>query len=259
MGKVAEAFIDISNIERFAEKDSLAHRLDPRCKILLTAAFTITVVSFDRYEFIALLPLSAFPLFMFILAEIPLVYLLKKLLVVSIFALMVGIFNPFLDRETMLYINGMAISGGWISFFSIMLRFFLTAGVALLLLMTTGMYDISKALEKLGVPKVFVMQLFFLCRYLVVLTDETSRLVKARDARSFGNKGLGFTVLNNLLSSLLMRSIDRAERIYTAMRCRGFDGSIRTVNSLDWKLSDSLFLMIWLMLFAYFRLVGFNF
>lgn len=257
MGKVAEALIDISNIERFAGKKSLVHQLDPRCKILLTFVFAITVVSFDRYEVVALLPMFAFPLFILILAEIPTLYLLKKLFVVSLFAFMVGILNPVLDREIMCYFHGIPISGGWLSFISIMLRFFLTAGTALLLLMTTGMYDISKGLEKLKVPKVFVMQLFFLCRYLFVLTDEVARLVKARDARSFGRKGSSLRVFNNLLSSLLMRSIDRSERIYTAMRCRGFDGSIRTINLLKWKLQDSLFLGVWLLLFAYFRLVGF--
>lgn len=257
MGKIATALIDISNMEKFAGKAYLIQKLDPRCKILLTLVFTITVVSFNRYEVIVLLPFFAFPVFLIVLADIPLMYLLRKLFIVSIFALMVGIANPFLDRETMFYIQGIPISGGWVSFCSIMLRFYLTAGVALLLLMTTGMYDISKGLEKLGVPKVFVMQLFFLCRYLFVLTDEASRLIKARDARSFGKRGIGIRVLGHLLSTLLMRSIDRAERIYIAMRCRGFDGSIRTINSRNWSLDDSLFFVIWLLLFTYFRLVGF--
>ena len=245
-------------MERLAGNDTIIHRLDPRCKILLTLLFTVTVVSFDRYTVVALLPFFAYPLFLLILAEIPVMYLLRKLIFVSFFALMLGIANPILDRDILVHIGSLEVSGGWVSFTSIMVRFTLTAGVALLLLTTTGMYKISKGLQKLGVPQVFVMQLFFLCRYLFVLTDEASRLVKARAARSFGRKGLGVSVFNNLLSTLFMRSIDRAERIYIAMRCRGFDGSIRTIGKMQWSQTDTLFMIIWILLFVFFRFVGFE-
>jgi cobalt/nickel transport system permease protein len=257
MGKIAETFIDISDMEKLAGKDTFVHRLDPRCKILLTLFFTVTVVSFNRYEVVALLPFFAYPIFLLILAEIPVMYLSRKLLFVSFFALMLGIANPILDREILVHIGSWQISGGWVSFTSIMIRFSLTAGVALLLLTTTGMYNISKGLQKLGVPQVFVMQLFFLCRYLFVLTDETSRLVRARSARSFGKKGLGISVFNNMLSTLFMRSIDRAERIYIAMKCRGFDGAIRTTEKMQWSLTDTLFMLIWVLLFIFLRFIGF--
>lgn len=258
MGKIFEAFIDIGDIEKLAGNNTLVHRLDPRCKILLTLLFTIMVVSFDRYEVAALIPFFAYPVFLVILAEISVVYLGRKLLFVSFFALMLGIANPILDREILLHIGSLQISGGWVSFTSIMIRFTLTAGVALLLLTTTGMYDISKGLQKLGVPKIFVIQLFFLCRYLFVLTDEALRLVRAREIRSFGKKGLGISVFNNLISTLFMRSVDRAERIYTAMRCRGFDGSIRTADKMKWRQTDTLFMLIWVLLFIFFRFIGFS-
>lgn len=253
MGKIADAFIDISDMERLAGNDTIIHRLDPRCKIMLTLLFTATVISFDRYEVAALMPFFAFPIFILILAEIPLMYLFKKLLFVSFFALMLGIANPILDRKVLMIIGSWEIPGGWVSFCSIMIRFTLTAGAALLLLTTTGMYNISRGLQRLGVPQIFVMQLFFLCRYLFVLTDEASRLARARAARSFGRKGLGISVFNNMISTLFMRSVDRAERIYIAMRCRGFDGSIRTMGKLHWTQTDSLFMLIWGLLFIFFR------
>ncbi len=205
MSKLSEIFIDISDMEKMAGRSSLVHRLDPRCKLLVTLLFTITVVSFNRYDLMALIPCFTYPLFLLIAAEIPFTYLMKKLVLASIFALMLGIVNPFFDRETMLYLGSVPISGGWVSFISIMLRFALTASAALLLLTTTGMYNISRGLEKLGVPQVFVMQLFFLSRYLFLLTDEASRLVRARAARSFGQRGLGLNSLSHLLSTLFMR------------------------------------------------------
>ena len=254
MGKIADILIDISNMEKFAGNDTFIHTVDPRCKIIITLLFGITVISFNRYETLALIPLFAFPLFILINSNIPFSYLMKKILFVSIFAFTVAIANPFIETETAVHIGNVPISMGWLSFLSIMLRFCLTASAALLLLLTTGMYDISKGLDKLGVPHVFTMQLFFLCRYIFSLTEETSKMEQARAARSFGNKGGGIKVFNNIVSSLFIRSVDRAERVYTAMRCRGFDGSVRTVHKMRWKYSDSLFLLLWILFFALCRM-----
>ena len=254
MGKTAEILIDITNMEKFADNDTFIHTLDPRCKIILTLFFTISVISFNRYETVALLPFLSFPLFLTISAEIPLSYLIKKIAVVSIFALCVAIANPLMDTQTAITAGSINISNGWLSFTSIMLRFFLTAATALLLLITTGMYNITKGMEKLGVPHIFTMQLFFLSRYIFSLTEEVTKMERARAARSFGKKGVTFKVFTNILSSLFIRSIERAEHVYTAMKCRGFEGSIKTVKKIRWKLTDTLFLTIWTMLFIIFRL-----
>jgi len=56
-----------------------------------------------------------------------------------------------------------------VSFLSIMLRFTLTVASALLLVATTGFNGVCLALDTLGAPKAFVVQLFFLYRYLFVL------------------------------------------------------------------------------------------
>ena len=250
MGKIADTLIDLSNMEKFVGEDTFIHNIDPRCKTVLTILFTITVISFGRYETVMLLPLFAFPLFIIINSEIPVMYLTKKILFVSPFAFSIAIVNPFIEHQTVTYIGSIPISGGWLSFTSIMLRFFLTSGVALLLLLTTGMYDISKALEKLGVPRIFTMQLFFLCRYIFSLTEDASRIERARAARSFGNKGKGVKVFNHIISSLFVRSLERAERVYAAMRCRGFDGSVKTLHQMSWKKSDTLFLLLWTLFFV---------
>ena len=51
----------------------------------------------------------------------------KKVLIVSPFALLIGIFNPLLDTRTAIVIAGVPLSAGLLSFFSILLKFGLTA------------------------------------------------------------------------------------------------------------------------------------
>lgn len=166
----------------------------------------------------------------FSLGDIPVWFILKKVLVVSVFAVFIGIFNPLFDTQVMIDLFGIPVSGGWVSFFSILLKFFLTMCSALLLISTTSFPGICHALKKLGVPEIFISQLLFLYRYLFVLIEETLRMVRARDLRAFGKRGKGMDVFINLIGTVFMRTIERADRIYHAMLSRGFSGTIYYVK-----------------------------
>jgi cobalt/nickel transport system permease protein len=63
----------------------------------------------------------------------------------------------------------------------------------------------------------------FLYRYLTVLGEEAARMTAAREQRACG-RPLALAGFGALAGQLLLRSFDRAERIYRAMRARGFDG-----------------------------------
>ena len=163
MSRLETAFYDLGRLELLAEKNTRIHRLDPRVKVLTTLLFIIYVVSFNKYEIARLLPFFLFPSLLIGLAELPFGYLLRKIILVSPFVLCIGIFNPFLDKEIILQIGTLQISGGWLSLISILLRFILTVGAALLLIATTGFPAICMALEKLGAPKIFSVQLLIIC------------------------------------------------------------------------------------------------
>lgn len=232
MAKIDKNYFDIGYMDTLACQQTSIHRLDPRAKLITTLVFITTVVSFGKYEISALIPFFVYPVFLCTLGNVPPVYLLKKLILVSPFAVMIGIFNPFIDREILVKLGDMGLSGGWISFASIIIRFVLTVGAALILIAVTGFYSVCAALEKLGTPRVFVVQLMFLYRYLFVLVDEASRLVRARSLRALGDGGAGIKTYGSLVGHLLLRTIDRAQRIYLAMCCRGFDGKIRIMKPL---------------------------
>ena len=253
MNKATAALRELTGSNQYGTQSSFMHKLDPRCKIIATFVFIVSVVSSSKYTLLPLIPFFSFPLFIIIISEIPLLPLFRKLAVMSLFAIFVGAANPFLDREPLYTINNIHVSGGWVSFFSIIIKFILTGGAALLLLMTTGLYDLCLGLEKLRIPQIFVNQLLFLCRYLSLATEEGARLSTARNVRSFGRKGKGIKSYSSIISVLLMRSIDRAERIYAAMKCRGFSGSINRINPLKWHLKETLFLLIWSTVFILLR------
>ena len=245
MGRIDTAYFDIGSLDALAYRDSGIHRLDPRAKLVTTLVFIVTVVSFDKYAVSALIPFLLFPAALLVRADLPAGPVLKKLVIALPFALFIGIFNPFFDREILLRIGLFDISGGWVSFTSILLRFTLTVTAALTLIATTSFTGVCMALEKLGCPRVFALQLLFLYRYLFVLVEEATRLVRARALRSFHGRGRGLRVFGSLIGQLLLRSLERAQRIHLAMHCRGFDGEIRMLKPLQIGHREVLFTIGW--------------
>ncbi len=254
MANIGSSFFDISYLDTLSYQTTFIHQLDPRVKLLTTLFYIATVLSFGKYEVAALIPFVIYPIILIALGNLPAGYLLHKVLVAAPFAFFVGIFNPFLDRAALVQLGPLELSGGWVSFGSIMVRFFLTVSAALILIASTGFNPVCMALEKMGAPKSLAVQLLFLYRYLFVLTEEASRLARARSLRTFESRGLGFRVYSSMIGQLLLRTLDRAKRIHQAMRCRGFDGEIRIVRPLKISRADLGFLLGWCGLFILMRI-----
>jgi cobalt/nickel transport system permease protein len=166
---------------------------------------------------------------------------------------MAGIFNPVFDRTMMLQIGQLEISGGWISLLSLFIRSLLTIAAAFILVGTTGFTAVCQALERLGIPRIFAVQLLFLYRYIFVLADETGRASRARELRSCGKKGLGVVSFGSLVGHLLLRTWQRAERIHIAMLARGFVGRFHAHRQSRFGVSELCFLFGWVTLFIALR------
>jgi cobalt/nickel transport system permease protein len=254
MASIDGALLDFKRLDRLATGDTALHRLDPRAKVLATLVFIVSVVSFGRYELSALIPFFIFPAVVIGMGDLPAGYLARKVALVCPFALAVGIFNPVFDTAVQLQLGPLGISGGWISCASIVVRAALTVGAALVLVAVTGFPAICRAMEHLGMPNAFAVQLVFLYRYIFVLTEEGGRAAWARELRSFGNKGLGMGSYGSLLGTLLLRTWMRAERVHMAMLARGFTGAFQTRQQFRFGVPEFLYLAGWSALFITLRL-----
>ena len=246
--------LDIRHLDTLARGRTLVHRLDPRAKLLTTLCFLFMVVSVDKYAIAQLFPFLLYPVALVALGNLPVGYFFRKIAMVAPFAVLLGMFNPLLDRAVLLHLGPLAVSGGWLSFISLLLRFVLTVGTALVLIAITSFNGLCLALERLRVPRIFVVQLLFLYRYIFVLLDEARRMTRARTLRALAHRGPGLKTFGSLIGHLLLRATDRAERIHLAMRCRGFDGHIRLLTTPAFSSGDALFLVGWSSFFLLCRL-----
>ncbi len=238
-------WVEIGGMDELGRLDTPVHRLDARTKIITTLFFIIIVMSFPKHDISALTPFFLYPFALLAAGQIPFRHIFRKILVAAPFALVIGMFNPLLDRQTAITIGDCSISGGWLSFTSIILRFFLTVSAALTLIACTGMHQLGAGLERMGVPRVFVVQLLFLYRYLFVIAAEGSRMMRSLELRSAGQNSLRVRVYGSLVGHLLLRSMDRAERVYRAMAVRGFDGQLRVLRQTSLRWNDWAFIGGW--------------
>ena len=234
-------------LDPYRDRDSFVHRLDPRTKLVAACAYVVAV---------AVVPPGSWPsyavllsiVFVWLLASrVPWLHVLRRSLVVFPFVLMIAAFVPFFrDGE----VAGSLTRGGWqvsVTYEglhllrTIIVRAWLSVTALVLLSATTRMSEMLHAMEALRLPAVLVMVLSFMYRYLFVLVDEIMRLKVARDSRNFGCGGSRVwrvRVVGHMIGSLFIRSYERAERVYSAMVARGFDGRSRILRRLCFRSAD---------------------
>ena len=133
----------------------------------------------------------------------------------------------------------LTISGeGLRMFTTIALKSWISVQAALLLAFTTPFHDLVDGLRQLHLPRIMVAIISFMYRYLGVLSDEATRMARARASRSADPDGHGggsivwkAKVTGSMVGSLFLRSYERSERIYAAMQARGFEGEFRHMHS----------------------------
>lgn len=248
MAGIEKALNSIGSLNLLSLQDTPVHRVDPRSKILVTIFFIFITVSFPKYELSGLLPLIIYPVAIMSLGRIPLRNMGLKILAVSPFAIAIGIANPFIDRQIVMNIGSLNISGGTISFISILIKFVLTVGTALTLVATTGFETMCAGFIRLKIPRVFAVQLLFMYRYIFVLFGEALRMLRAHSLRSFRSYP-DIKIIGSLIGQLLLRSMNRAERIHNAMVSRGFDGEIRIMRTMKMRPADYSYIILWCLFF----------
>ncbi len=238
-------------LDHHSSLDSPIHHLDPRVKIIVFFAFILIGVSIPPHAFLLFAVLAGGLMGITRIARLPLFHLIKKLSVVLPFLLVITAFIPFMKRDTVaggynLGLGGLSLSrsGLWI-FWNVLIKSCVGVFSIILLYSTTPFPHLVKGLEKLGVPRVFTVLLSFMYRYSFLLVDETHRMKRARDSRSFGGRWLWqLKTTGHMIGTLFLRSFHRAERVYFAMLSRGYQGTVPGVSLGRFGSAEYLFLSI---------------
>ncbi|MGA9120820.1 MAG: energy-coupling factor transporter transmembrane component T [Bacteroidota bacterium] len=147
-------------------------------------------------------------------------------------ALAFGHVSPLLVIRRMIVFEVLAVTtsllalfrpDGWHVFWLLLAKATLSLTVAVLFSLSTAFVELLSLLRTMRLPKLFVTTIALLYRYLFVLTDQAGKMTRARASRTFTPGRSRIWVLHSgVIGMLAVRSIERAERVYDAMRARGW-------------------------------------
>lgn len=254
-------------LDRYRAGESFLHRLDPRVKLVITLAFIVSNVALPDGSWAGFGLAWLWLVSLCYAGGIGYRYVLLRSFIVLPFTL-AAITSIFAIPGEPLFVLGIgnarlvATDAGVLRFVSVLVRSWLAVQMVLLLTAVTSFPDLMHGLRHLYVPAPLVAIISFMYRYLFVLSEETTRLLRAREARSAQLPGGTYKTGGSLLwrarvtgsiaGQLFLRSYDRSSRIYQAMVARGYQGRFLTLNPhvmrpVDWTvlgLAAATFLLI---------------
>jgi len=156
------------------------------------------------------------------LARIPFRYVARRVGGFLLVALLFGIGVPL----------SQGFRGGWEIMAGIVLRGTESFLAGLWLVNVIPFDQLLTTLRRTGVPAILLAILAFMYRFVFVLWDELDTMRTARRARTFDRAGAIFRwrVGTHMIGMLLIRALERSERVYGAMCARGWDGKLRTLD-----------------------------
>ena len=233
------------HLETFAHGHTFLHQLDPRAKILAAAGFSLVVGLSTTIS--ALWAGLTIGVVVLLVGKLPLWPLLKRLWAVNFFVAFLWLVLPWRlemgqgwSWDLVYDPKGLALAG------IITIKANAIVMILIGLLATSPINNLFHALAHLKAPQKLVHLFLFFYRYLHVLHREYHKLTLAMRARGFqpGNNMHTYRTYAQLAGMVLVKSYDRAERVYQAMLCRGFHGTYWLLDHFDWSKRETIFLSL---------------
>lgn len=237
----------ISEIDRYAGLSSLIHDWDPRLRIVSIFALTFSVVLL--YNLTLVITGMIFAIILIYISKIPFYFVLNHLKVVFVLILPFFIIIPFTvmgDGVEIARFGGITMSYRGIESVELAAMIVIKALTAVMLIFPmigTSRIDITiKALEGLHLPNKLVQMFAFTYRYIFVLSDEFTRMERSLTSRGFKRRTNLYTLttISKAIAMLFVNSYERADRVFYAMRSKGYAGKITTMHEFTLRRRDWL-------------------
>jgi len=162
-------------LDKYSRLNSVLHRRDPRVKILVFFAFILCVVLTPPAHIRAFFLYFLLLLCLTVLSRIPGRFVLKRSLELMPVVLCISLFVPFGKPGVVIFsvdtwFNRLAVTHtGLLLLWNVLIKAYLSILCSILLTNTTDFVDLLKALERLRLPRILIMILSFMYRYLLLL------------------------------------------------------------------------------------------
>ncbi len=239
MADIRSKLNEMYSLEQLAAGRTAVHRLHPAVKIIVTVIYIICVVSLERHALGRLAPFLIYPAVVMAAADIPYRMILPRAAAALPFCVFAGVSNLIIEREPWAQLGALTLTAGEMSFLVLLARTVLCVSAVLILVAVTPFSELTGQLRRMHVPTLFVRLFEMIYRYISVLVEEASTMLTSYRLRAGGAQWPEIKYFGAFIGQLLLRSVDRAERVYHAMLCRGYAlgrtaGTRRRMTASDW-------------------------
>ncbi|MDG4720957.1 MULTISPECIES: cobalt ECF transporter T component CbiQ [Thalassospira] len=220
---------------------SFVGSFDPRVRVVAAGLFAVMVVALQQIEF-ALIAF-AIALGTMFLTDLPLRLTLKRMAAMDGFIIVMLVMLPFTTPGTPMFSMFGADASKEGLLHAVLIGIRANAVVLMMLSLLSGLTPVTlgHTLYRLRCPAALVHLMMFTVRYISVLHDEYHRLRMAMKLRGFKARNTIHTYrsFGYLFGMLLVRSLERAERVLEAMKLRGFSGHFPMIDHLVFRRRDA--------------------
>ncbi|MEL6403886.1 MAG: cobalt ECF transporter T component CbiQ [Chloroflexota bacterium] len=217
------------HIDQYAHLDSPIHRWNPRIKFV---SLFVLIIAFSLVQDLRLVPIMLVAtVIVFAISRLPFTFLLSRLRYPGIFLGSLIVILPLFTGETEIFRLGfLSIQAEGVTYmFLVVSRFICILTISLVIFGTSPFLETVITLRSLGIPSLIADMMMLTVRYIFEIADSLTRMQRAMTMRGFSMKKFDMnsaTQIARLMGSLLIRSYEQAERIYKAMRLRGYGASV---------------------------------
>ena len=233
MDDISKAISNIRKIDELGDRSTILNRIDSSIKIIVTIIYIIKVLSMKEFIVSDIICIVLYPIMLFKLGKVPVKFIFKKVLFVLPIIFGLSVINLIIDFSySQIY-------------FSVLLLFKCTFALvgALLLMVTTGINNLASGLKKLKIPNILIMQILMLNRYIILMMEECYRVKSAYELRMPGEKSMTMKDYGQIIGQMLLKTIDRSEKVYEAMKLRGFEEDLYINSNKKVGCIDFLYLI----------------
>ena len=178
MKKITRALTEINELNTMAQQQSHLHALHPLAKLLITMSYIVLLMSFDKYQLLAIFCMGIYPLWGFHKGRLSWQKCLWRLRLLLPLICLVGLANPWFDKHVFI-VGSWQLKAGYVSLVTLMLKGLWALLASYLLIATTSIEQLCYALRLLHMPKLLVTQFLLTYRYLTLLLEQADTMAQA--------------------------------------------------------------------------------
>jgi cobalt/nickel transport system permease protein len=227
-------------VEDLSGKKGALQAINPLAKLVAIVGMIVTSLFITNLSY--LLAICIVPLVLVVASKIPLNHFFSRTAMITLFAAIIALPWIFTTSGAALWtanlwgLNLTITLEGLTSCAVFTVRVWFCVASLIMLVLSTGFDKTLELLAALRVPSVIVQLFSLTYRYFFVSIEEAQSVLIAKEARTYvHNRNLNLQALKDLgaiIASLFIRTYERSERVYLAMKARGFQIEDNTKHSV---------------------------